>query len=180
MEFVNVVAIAPSDDDVREHAPAARMRTHYESRDERLTRFLGYSDDRVAAWALNHRTPFPAWHHGHVALLGDSCHAILPYVPQGASQSIEDGLVLAEQIAKAVRGELTVADALAGNSDRCAAHAGVLQTGALNNRALPPTRRSRSAAARRRVPAAPPRVGRVVRLALRRQPARGGPVPLAT
>ncbi|MFC0042290.1 FAD-dependent oxidoreductase [Actinomadura rayongensis] len=117
-------------------AQAARMRAHYEGWDERLTRLLGYSDDRVVAWALNHQTPFPAWHHGHVALLGDACHTMLPYFSQGASQAIEDELVLAEQVAKAVRGELTVADALAGYSDRRAAHAGVVQTGALNNRAL--------------------------------------------
>jgi 2-polyprenyl-6-methoxyphenol hydroxylase-like FAD-dependent oxidoreductase len=36
------------------------------------------------------------WVHGRVALLGDAAHAMAPHLGQGASQAIEDGLVLAE------------------------------------------------------------------------------------
>jgi 2-polyprenyl-6-methoxyphenol hydroxylase-like FAD-dependent oxidoreductase len=35
------------------------------------------------------------WAHGRVALLGDAAHAMAPHLGQGASQAIEDGLVLA-------------------------------------------------------------------------------------
>lgn len=35
------------------------------------------------------------WHRNRVCLLGDSCHATLPYVGQGANLAIEDGIVLA-------------------------------------------------------------------------------------
>jgi salicylate hydroxylase len=35
-----------------------------------------------------------------VLLLGDSCHATLPYVGQGAYQAIEDAIVLAESLEK--------------------------------------------------------------------------------
>lgn len=35
------------------------------------------------------------WHRGRICLLGDSCHATLPYTGQGANMAIEDGVVLA-------------------------------------------------------------------------------------
>ncbi len=140
MKFVNVVAVVPISDQVRSNwraeAPADEMRAHFSGWDERLTRLLSYSDPTVMAWALNHQEPFPDWNRGHVALLGDACHAMVPYFSQGASQAIEDGAVLAEQLAKADRGLLTVAEALRGYSERRAEHAGIVQTGALHNRAL--------------------------------------------
>ncbi|CAF3748692.1 unnamed protein product [Rotaria sp. Silwood1] len=40
-----------------------------------------------------HRTD--GWHRGRVCLLGDSCHATLPYVGQGANMAIEDAISLA-------------------------------------------------------------------------------------
>ena len=46
-------------------------------------------------WALFDRPPLGRWSVGHVTLLGDSCHAMLPMMAQGAAQSIEDGATLA-------------------------------------------------------------------------------------
>src|SRR5699024_8866709 len=43
--------------------------------------------------------PHDYWSRGNVALVGDACHAMLPYVSQGASQAIEDGVVLAYELA---------------------------------------------------------------------------------
>ena len=48
----------------------------------------------VHKWALVVREPLPYWTEGPVALLGDSCHPMTPYMAQGASTSIEDGAVL--------------------------------------------------------------------------------------
>ena len=36
-----------------------------------------------------------SWHRGRICLLGDSCHATLPYVGQGANMAIEDAISLA-------------------------------------------------------------------------------------
>jgi salicylate hydroxylase len=47
-------------------------------------------------WALFDRDPLPRWSEGRVTLLGDACHAMLPYMAQGAVQSIEDGATLAQ------------------------------------------------------------------------------------
>jgi 2-polyprenyl-6-methoxyphenol hydroxylase-like FAD-dependent oxidoreductase len=35
------------------------------------------------------------WHRGRICLLGDSCHATLPYIGQGANMAIEDATSLA-------------------------------------------------------------------------------------
>jgi len=46
-------------------------------------------------WALHDRLPLPRWSDGRVTLLGDACHPMLPFMAQGAAQSIEDGATLA-------------------------------------------------------------------------------------
>jgi 6-hydroxynicotinate 3-monooxygenase len=48
----------------------------------------------VHKWALVERDPLPRWVEGNVALLGDACHPMTPYMAQGASTSIEDGAIL--------------------------------------------------------------------------------------
>ncbi|CAF1184387.1 unnamed protein product [Adineta steineri] len=40
------------------------------------------------------------WHRNRVCLLGDSCHATLPYVGQGANMAIEDAIVLTSCLEK--------------------------------------------------------------------------------
>lgn len=46
-------------------------------------------------WALTIHPPLPQWSVGHATLLGDACHPTLPFLGQGATMAIEDGLVLA-------------------------------------------------------------------------------------
>ncbi len=50
--------------------------------------------DETFKWALFDRPPLERWSVGRVTLLGDSCHAMLPMMAQGAAQSIEDGATL--------------------------------------------------------------------------------------
>lgn len=45
-------------------------------------------------WALKVRKPMEKWVRGRIALLGDACHATLPYLAQGASMGFEDAVVL--------------------------------------------------------------------------------------
>jgi 2-polyprenyl-6-methoxyphenol hydroxylase-like FAD-dependent oxidoreductase len=49
----------------------------------------------VHKWALLEREPLPTWVHGRVALLGDACHPMTPYMAQGAACALEDAVVLA-------------------------------------------------------------------------------------
>jgi salicylate hydroxylase len=51
--------------------------------------------DETFKWALFDRDPLPEWTQGRVALLGDACHPMLPFMAQGAAQAIEDGAALA-------------------------------------------------------------------------------------
>jgi salicylate hydroxylase len=51
-------------------------------------------------WALYDREPLEQWHVGRATLLGDSAHATLPYLGQGAAMAIEDGYVLASCLSK--------------------------------------------------------------------------------
>ncbi len=46
-------------------------------------------------WAILEREPLPRWSDGRVALLGDACHPMTPYMAQGAATSIEDAAILA-------------------------------------------------------------------------------------
>jgi len=66
---------------------------------EPLRRLLG-SADRYYKWALYDREPLDRWSKGCATLLGDSAHAMLPYIGQGACMAIEDGYILASAIAQ--------------------------------------------------------------------------------
>jgi 2-polyprenyl-6-methoxyphenol hydroxylase-like FAD-dependent oxidoreductase len=48
----------------------------------------------VYKWALLDRDPLPRWWEGRVALLGDACHPMTPYMAQGAASALEDAAVL--------------------------------------------------------------------------------------
>ncbi|MBR0641557.1 FAD-dependent monooxygenase [Plastoroseomonas hellenica] len=74
--------------------------------------FAGFHDQvrRVLAacpavhkWALVDRDPLPRWSEGKVALLGDACHPMTPYMAQGAAMAIEDAAILARCLAGADR-----------------------------------------------------------------------------
>jgi len=46
-------------------------------------------------WALMERDPFTHWVEGRIALIGDACHPMPPYMAQGAAMALEDAAVLA-------------------------------------------------------------------------------------
>jgi len=55
--------------------------------------------DETFIWALYDHLPLQRWSVGRVTLLGDACHAMLPFMAQGAAQAIEDGATLAACLA---------------------------------------------------------------------------------
>lgn len=97
-ELVNWVGNMQTDSDWREESWSARG-----DRDEALAEYAGWHPqvreliahtDQVYKWALYDRPPLSEWTRGRAALLGDAAHAMLPYLAQGAGQSIEDAFVL--------------------------------------------------------------------------------------
>lgn len=86
------------------------------SREECLKDFPGWHRDLLDIidgidilykWALFLREPLPQWSVGRVTLLGDACHAMLPFLGQGANMAIEDGLVLARCVRQCVSNPVT-------------------------------------------------------------------------
>lgn len=52
-------------------------------------------------WGMVYRMSLGRWSKGRVTLLGDAAHALVPHHGQGANQSVEDAVVLADCIAAA-------------------------------------------------------------------------------
>jgi salicylate hydroxylase/6-hydroxynicotinate 3-monooxygenase len=71
-----------------------QLRAAYEDFHEDVRAVLAACPD-CHKWAILEREPLPRWSSGRVALLGDACHPMTPYMAQGAATSIEDGAVLA-------------------------------------------------------------------------------------
>ena len=55
--------------------------------------------DSVLKTALYERDPLTVWSQGHMTLVGDACHPMMPFMAQGAGMAIEDGVVLARNLA---------------------------------------------------------------------------------
>jgi len=56
--------------------------------------------ERWYKWALYDRDPLERWVKGRATLLGDSAHAMLPYLGTGAGMAIEDAVVLGAAVAR--------------------------------------------------------------------------------
>jgi salicylate hydroxylase len=52
--------------------------------------------ERCFLWGLFDHAPLSAWARGRLALIGDACHPMLPFLAQGATMALEDAWVLAE------------------------------------------------------------------------------------
>lgn len=101
-ELVNFVAHFDSDwtgESWTEECDRAEVIEAYAGWYPPLLRLLG-SAERYYKWALYDRDPLDRWSKGRATLLGDSAHAMLPYIGQGACMAIEDGYVLAATIAQ--------------------------------------------------------------------------------
>jgi len=94
----NLVCVVPEETwDVEgwnEPGDPAELRAHFADWSSEVNALLDHVIEPVHRWALFDREPMPTWHTGRVALLGDACHAMLPFMAQGACQAIEDAAVL--------------------------------------------------------------------------------------
>ncbi|WP_240197736.1 FAD-dependent oxidoreductase [Nonomuraea lactucae] len=137
-EWLNVVAIVPCSPVVKERwsvpATVDDLAGAFPGWDDRVGLMLSKAEGDISVWAMYHRRRDPVWVDGHVALLGDACHAMLPYQAQGASQAMEDAAVLAEELGSVpVEG---VRAALMRYVTRRAKHAGMVQDAAWRNMSL--------------------------------------------
>jgi salicylate hydroxylase len=101
-ELYNVVAIIESDwseEGWRIPADVDEFRLAFRAWTPALQRIFDAAVD-VHKWALLDRPVPDTWAIGRIALLGDACHAMLPYLAQGAAMAIEDAAVLGEALAR--------------------------------------------------------------------------------
>ncbi|KAK4694659.1 hypothetical protein P7C71_g2961, partial [Lecanoromycetidae sp. Uapishka_2] len=94
----NIVLICP--DNLPEmlntvKADLQEMRDFFEGWDPKLKTLLGMVQE-TTKWRLLNSEEMESWSHptGKFVLMGDACHATLPYLAQGAAQAVEDGAVL--------------------------------------------------------------------------------------
>jgi len=101
--FVNFVGVIERDSWTRESwtdlGEKSDLRAAYQGWHPQV-RALIEAVDETFIWALFDRAPLPRWSVGRVTLLGDACHAMLPFMAQGAAQAIEDGATLAACLAR--------------------------------------------------------------------------------
>ena len=101
-ELLNIVAHYDSDAWTEEswtrECDRAELRQTYAGWHESLVR-LYECGEHWYKWALYDREPLERWSQGRATLLGDSAHAMLPYLGQGACMAIEDGFILAAALA---------------------------------------------------------------------------------
>jgi len=102
-DLLNIVAHIDSDAWTEEswtrECDVSEVTTTYARWNSALTRVFPASA-RWYKWALYDRDPPERWSKGRATLLGDSAHAMLPYLGQGAAMAIEDACVLAGAIAR--------------------------------------------------------------------------------
>jgi salicylate hydroxylase len=97
--YVNMVALTRSEDWAEESWTAKANRAELAAEFEGWVEFVqtaiaAIPKDAIYRWGLFLREPLTTWAKGRVALLGDAAHPMLPYMGQGASCAIEDGVVL--------------------------------------------------------------------------------------
>lgn len=97
----NFVAVEERDDWVIEGWTEAddpeNLRAAFAGFGPRVKRLLEAVDETFL-WGLFDHPPLPNWVNGTVALIGDACHPMLPFLAQGAGTGLEDAWVLAAEL----------------------------------------------------------------------------------
>jgi salicylate hydroxylase len=107
--LVNFVAIIERNTWTREswtdRGEVADVLAAYEGWHPQVRSILAAVNDTFI-WALFDRKPMARWSVGRVTVLGDACHAMLPFMAQGAAQAIEDGATLAACLSQIGAGDM--------------------------------------------------------------------------
>ncbi|MEW2566278.1 FAD-dependent monooxygenase [Streptomyces sp. NPDC047070] len=114
-ELLNVVAVYTADEAGRPQEswiaraePGEQLRA-FEGWDPRVLGVLERAG-QMFRYGIYTRAPLERWNIGRVTLLGDSAHAMVPFLAQGAAQAIMDAAVLGDVLTDATPAE--VPDAL--------------------------------------------------------------------
>ncbi|KAL7272659.1 hypothetical protein RUND412_004531 [Rhizina undulata] len=111
----NIVLLCPDNLPATVNVAAAdpqEVKDFFKTWDPKLQKMLSMVH-QTTKWRLQNSREMAAWSHpsGKFTLMGDACHATLPYLAQGAAMAVEDGAVLGGLLSKIERKE-QVADVL--------------------------------------------------------------------
>ena len=102
-DLVNFVAVEERSEWLqeswRQEGDIQELRDKFEGWHPEVTEVLAACESSFV-WALNGRPTLSRWYDDRVALLGDACHPMLPFMAQGAAMAIEDAYVLSKLLAK--------------------------------------------------------------------------------
>jgi 2-polyprenyl-6-methoxyphenol hydroxylase-like FAD-dependent oxidoreductase len=76
-------------------------------------------DDAIVVRPIENIIVPAPWHRGRVVLVGDAAHGATPHCGQGAAQAIEDGIVLAQELAREVPTEAALEAYSVRRYERC-------------------------------------------------------------
>ena len=99
--YVNFIALVPgeaSEESWSAKGDRDELRQMFDGWDPLIHEMIDAAGT-IMRWALYDREPLEHWGRGRVTLLGDAAHPMLPYLGQGAVQSIEDAALLARCLA---------------------------------------------------------------------------------
>ena len=110
LNFVGIIETElASEESWTQKFPWELLKKDYEGWHPAIQTIIDAADhDQCYRWSLHNRPPVRNWSTKRATILGDSAHATLPYLAQGAAMAIEDGAVLA----RALRQETDIAEAL--------------------------------------------------------------------
>lgn len=92
-----IVAVAPQADWPHESSSVPSSREEFRAAYQGFHPRVHQQIDVIPSctkWAVYDAEPLEVWSRGRVALLGDACHSMTPYMGQGAAMAIEDGAML--------------------------------------------------------------------------------------
>lgn len=106
-DLVNVVALSKADGWAEEgwavKADKAALVEKYSGFPPYVQELLReIPEEELFCWGLFIREPLSEWRNGRTVLLGDAAHPMLPYMGQGASSAIEDGVILGRAFAECI------------------------------------------------------------------------------
>jgi salicylate hydroxylase len=102
LNFVGILETEESEESWTMKFPWERLKADFEGWHPAIQTIIDAADrDQCYRWSLHNRPPVRNWSTRRATLLGDSAHATLPYLAQGAAMAIEDGAVLARALRQA-------------------------------------------------------------------------------
>jgi salicylate hydroxylase len=102
-ELVNFVAVQErtnwQNESWHEQGDITQLQSSFAGWHPEVTELLA-ATEQCFLWALFQRQPLKQWADNNVALLGDACHPMVPFLAQGAAMAIEDSYALAFYLAE--------------------------------------------------------------------------------